>query len=42
MYWKSKNSRYSTSAKKVAYAVDAVTGKQIWRYDPFDVHKSLV
>lgn len=27
---------YSTSAKKVAYAVDAATGKQIWSYDPFE------
>lgn len=27
---------YATSAKKMAYAVDAATGRQIWSYDPFD------
>jgi quinoprotein glucose dehydrogenase len=27
---------YATSAKRLAYAVNAATGEQIWSYDPFD------
>ncbi|WP_286736969.1 MULTISPECIES: glycosyltransferase family 2 protein [Sphingobacterium] len=27
---------YTTSAKLLAYAMDAATGKQLWSYDPFD------
>ena len=27
---------YATSAKRLAYAINAATGKQIWSYDPFD------
>ena len=27
---------YATSAKKLAYAIDAATGKLIWSHDPYD------
>lgn len=27
---------YSLSAKRVAYAVNAATGKEIWKFDPFE------
>jgi quinoprotein glucose dehydrogenase len=27
---------YATSAKRMAYAIDAATGKQIWAHDPYD------
>ena len=27
---------YSLSAKRIAYAVNAATGEQIWSYDPFE------
>lgn len=27
---------YTTSAKRSLYAIDAATGEEIWKYDPFD------